>query len=362
MVVHWPNGIKAKGEVRSQWHHVIDIVPTILEAAGLPEPVSVNGIIQEPIEGVSMLYSFNDAKAADRHTTQYFEIFGNRAIYHDGWYAGTIHRAGWETTPRRPLEDDIWQLYDTRSDFSLANDLAAKNPAKLKELQDLFTSEAIKYQVFPLDDRLLMRMNAASAGRPDLMAGRTSLTVFQGMMGMSENAFINIKNRSYTITADVDIPAGGANGAILAQAGRFGGWGLFLKDGKPTYTFNWLGLNEYTVAAPQALPAGKATIVYNFVYDGGGVGKGGTMTISVNGTQVATGRIENTQGMMFSADEGTDVGADEGTAVTQACAVPCKFTGKINKVNIQLNATTPATAEAAANARSEAALKMALSN
>ncbi len=339
MVVHWPKGITAKNEIRSQWHHVIDIAPTILEAASLPEPKSVNGTVQTPIEGVSLLYTFKDPKVPSRHTTQYFEIFGNRAIYHDGWLAGTVHRAGWEFKPRRSLESDIWELYDTRSDFSLANNLAAQNPSKLKELQDLFLSEATKYHVLPLDDRVLERMNAATAGRPDLMAGRTNLTVFQGMIGMSENVFINIKNRSHTITADVEIPSGGSNGAVLAQAGRFGGWSLYIKDGKPTYTYNWLGLHEYTVAATAALPAGKVTIRFEFVYDGGGVGKGGAGTIFVNGKSVATGRIEQTQGMAFSADEGADVGADHGTAVAKAYAVPFKFNGKIGKVTIVLKGT-----------------------
>ena len=241
MVVHWPKGVKAKGEVRSQWHHVIDIAPTILEAAGLPEPKVVNGIPQTPIEGVSMLYTFDDAKAKDRHLTQYFEIFGNRAIYHDGWLAGTVHRAPWEFKPRATLENDTWELYDTRTDFSLANDLAKKNPEKLKEMQDLFMKEAVKYSVLPIDDRTFERLNAALVGRPDLMAGRTSLTVYEGMIGMSENVFINMKNRSHTITAEVQIPKGGAKGVILAQAGRFGGWSLYLKDGKPTYTYNFLG-------------------------------------------------------------------------------------------------------------------------
>ena len=252
MVVHWPKGVKAKGEVRSQWHHVIDIAPTILEAAGLPEPKMVDGIPQTPIEGVSMLYTFNDAKAKDRHLTQYFEIFGNRAIYHDGWLAGTVHRAPWEFKPRATLENDTWELYDTRTDFSLANDLAKKNPAKLKEMQDLFMKEAEKYSVLPIDDRVIERVNAALVGRPDLMAGRTSLTVYEGMIGMSENVFINTKNRSHTITAEVDIPKGGANGVILAQAGRFGGWSLYLKDGKPTYTYNFLGLQRFTIAASDA--------------------------------------------------------------------------------------------------------------
>ncbi len=190
MVVHWPKGVKAKGEVRPQWHHVIDIVPTILEAAGLPEPKTVNGVPQIPIEGVSMLGSFNDAKAKDNHLTQYFELFGNRAIYHDGWLAGTVHKAPWDPKPRAALENDTWELYDTRADFSLANDLAGKEPAKLKEMQDLFMKEAIKYNVLPIDDRGLERLNAALVGRPDLMAGRTSLTVYEGMAGMSENVFI----------------------------------------------------------------------------------------------------------------------------------------------------------------------------
>jgi len=362
MVIHWPKGITAKGEVRAQWHHVIDIAPTILEAAGLPEPKSVNGTAQTPIEGVSMVYTFADARVPSRHTTQYFEIFGNRAIYQDGWLAGTVHRAAWEFKPRRALEDDVWELYDARTDFSLANDLASKNPQKLKEMQDLFMTEAVKYSVLPLDDRTLERLNPALVGRPDLMAGRTSLTVYQGMTGMSENVFINTKNRSHTITAEVEVPQGGANGVILAQAGRFGGWSLYLKDGKPTYTYNWLGLKSYTVAASQALPAGKATIRYEFVYDGGGVGKGGTGALYVNGKSVATGRIEQTQCCAFSADEGADVGADEGTPVTEAYQVPFKFTGKIDKVTIELKEITQSAADETHKARKETALKKALSD
>ncbi|HTF63364.1 MAG TPA: arylsulfatase [Edaphobacter sp.] len=362
MVVNWPKRITAKGEVRSQWHHVIDIAPTILEATGLPEPKSVNGTQQTPIEGVSMVYTFADAKAPSRHTTQYFEIFGNRAIYQDGWLAGTVHRAAWEFKPRRALEDDVWELYDARTDFSLANDLAGKNPQKLKEMQDLFLTEAIKYSVLPLDDRTLERLNAAQVGRPDLLAGRTSLTVYEGMTGMSENVFINTKNRSHTISADVEIRKGGANGVILAQAGRFGGWSLYLKDGKPTYTYNWLGLKEYTVAAKQALPAGKSTIRFEFVYEGGGAGKGGTGTLSVNGKNVATARIDQTQCCIFSADEGADVGADEGTPVTEVYQVPFKFTGKIDKVTIDLKETTPSVAGEAAKSGKEATLKKALAD
>ena len=362
MVIHWPKGIRAKGEVRSQWHHVIDIAPTILQAAGLPEPKSVNGIVQKPIEGVSLAYTFADPKAPTRHTTQYFEIFGNRAIYHDGWLAGTVHRAAWEFKVRRPLADDIWELYDTRTDFSLANDLAANNPGKLKELQDLFLKEAVKYSVLPLDDRLQERFVAALVGRPDLMAGRTSLTVHQGMTGMSENIFIDVKNKSHTITAEVEIPKQGANGALLAQGGRFGGWSLYIKDGKPTYTYNWLGLERYTVSAKQALPAGKATIRFEFAYDGGGLGKGGTGTLFVNGKKVAAGRIEKTQFAIFSVDDAADVGADEGTPVTESYKVPFKFTGTIASVTIDLKDVKAAEHEETEHAQKTARLKKALTD
>jgi arylsulfatase len=362
MVVHWPKAIKAKGELRSQWHHVIDVAPTILEAAGLPEPTMVDSIRQRPIEGVSFAYTFADAKAASRHTVQYFEIFGNRAIYKDGWLAGTVHRAAWEFKPRTTLENDKWELYDTRNDFSLANDLAAKNPEKLKEMQALFLEEAVKYSVLPLDDRVLERTNAALVGRPSLMARRTSLTLYPGMTGMSENVFINLKNKSHVITAEVEMPKNGANGVLLAQAGRFGGWSLYIKDGKPTYTYNWLGLQRYTVAATQPLPPGKASIRLEFAYDGGGLGKGGKATILVNGKQVATGRIERTQCCFYSADEGTDVGADEGTPVTEAYKPPFKFTGKIASVTVELKDVKAADQQESEDAHKVARLKKALSD
>ncbi len=364
MVIHWPKRIKAKNELRSQWHHVIDIAPTILEAAGLPEPKVVNGITQTPIEGVSMVYTFADPKADSMHTTQYFEIFGNRAIYHDGWLAGTVHRAPWEYKPRTTLENDKWELYDTRNDFSLANDLVAKNPEKLKEMQDLFMKEAVKYSVLPIDDRMIERFDAALVGRPDLMAGRTSLTVYEGMTGMSENVFINVKNRSHTITADVQIPQGGAKGVILAQAGRFGGWSLYMKAGTPMYTYNWLGLKRYTIAAKQPVPAGKATIRFEFAYDGGGIGRGGTGTIFVDGKKVAEGKIEQTQGVAFSADEGADVGEDGETPVVENYGIPApyKFTGRINKVTIDLKEMKKADKEAVDKAQKEASLKKTLSD
>jgi arylsulfatase len=337
MVVYWPKGIKAQGEVRSQFHHVIDIAPTVLDVAGLPQPKTVDGITQIPMQGVSMAYTFDDAHAKGQHATQYFEIAGNRAIYHDGWLAGTVHRAPWESEPRAMLENDKWELYDTSKDFSLANDLAANNPDKLKQMQALFTQEAIKNHVLPIDDRGVERLNPALAGRPDLMAGRTSLTVYSGMTGMMENAFINIKNRSFSITADVEVPKKNANGVIICQGGRFGGWTLFLKNGRPIFTYNWVGLNRYTVAGKQPIAPGKATIRFEFATDSGKLGAGGTGTIFVNSTKGASGRIDNANGLIFSLDEGADVGVDEGTPVTEDYAGSDNhFTGKINQVTITL--------------------------
>jgi arylsulfatase A-like enzyme len=359
MVVSWPKRVKAKGEVRSQFHHVIDVAPTVLEAAGLPEPKSVNGVVQTPIEGASMVYSFDDAKAESRHKTQYFEIFGNRALYADGWFAGTIHRAPWEQKVRAALTEDKWELYDTRTDFSLANDLAAKNPAKLKEMQDAFLKEAVKYHVLPIDDRVFERINASMVGRPDLMGGRTSLTLHEGMMGMSENVFLDMKNRSFTITADVENPKAGASGVVLAQGGRFGGWSLYAKGGKPIFVYNFLGLQRFTVAAPQPLPAGKSTVRFEFAYDGGGLGKGGVGTIYVNDKKVAEGRIERTQPMIFSADETADVGMDDATPVSEDYkASDSRFTGKILKVTVDVKERGAGVQAEAAKAGAAAAKKV----
>jgi len=355
MVIHWPKRITAKGEVRAQFHHVIDIAPTILEAARLPEPKVVNGTKQVPIEGVSMVYTLNDAKAKSRHQVQYFEIAGNRSIYQDGWLAGTVHRAPWDFKAKTPLENDTWELYDTRSDFSLTNNLAAKNPSKLKELQTLFLKEAVNHHVLPIDDRTIERLNAKIAGRPDLMGDRTSLVVYPGMTGMSENAFINIKNHSHTITAEVEIAEAGANGVILAQGGRFGGWSLYLKDGTPTYTYNFLGLQRFNIAASQPIASGKTVIRFEFAYDGGGIGKGGLGTLSVNGQKVAEGRIEHTHCCVFSLDDTADVGADGGTPVTEDYKEDDgKFTGTIDRVTIDLKDLKAASTEMEQHAVREA--------
>jgi arylsulfatase len=339
MVISWPKGIKARNGIRTQFGHVIDIAPTILQAIGLPEPKVVDGTPQIPMEGTSLVYTFDDSKAKERHTTQYFEIAGNRAIYHDGWFARTIHRAPWEPKPRRTLEDNsAWELYDVRSDFSLANNLAAKNPQKLAELQAIFLQQAEKYHVLPMDDRVFERLDAAAVGRPDLMGGRTSMTLSEGMTGMMEGVFVNVKNRSKTITAEVEVPQGVANGTILAQGGRFGGWSLYVKDGVPGYAYNFLGLEQTRIVADKPLAPGKATVKFDFAYDGGGPGKGGMGTLYVNGEKVAEGRIEHTQAGLFSADETADVGIDLGTPVVEAVGAEqaSRFSGHIPKVTVEV--------------------------
>ena len=335
MVMHWPNGFKSRGEVRSQWSHVNDIGPTVLEATGLPMPDTINGIPQLPMDGVSLLYATDDADAPDRHTTQYFEMFGNRAIYHEGWLARVVHGVPWHPAPIRTLQEDIWELYDTTVDFSLTNDLAAKNPEKLAELQAIFDREALANNVFPLDDRRYERFDPAQAGRPDLMGGRTSLTLADGMDGMLENTFINIKNRSKTVTANVEL-VGNDRGIILTQGGKFGGWALYMDGGKPAYTYNWFGLQKYTIASDEALPAGPAEVKLEFAYDGGGPGKGGLATLYVNGEKVSEGRVERTTPAVFSGDETADVGKDDATQVVAAFenVRDSHFTGSVTSVTV----------------------------
>jgi arylsulfatase len=335
MVMHWPNGFKSRGEVRSQWSHVNDIGPTVLEATGLPMPDTIYGIPQLPMDGVSLLYATDDADAPDRHTTQYFEMFGNRAIYHEGWLARVVHGVPWHPTPIRTLQEDIWELYDTTVDFSLTNDLAAENPEKLAELQAIFDREALANNVFPLDDRRYERFDPAQAGRPDLMGGRTSLTLADGMDGMLENTFINIKNRSKTVTANVEL-VGNDRGIILTQGGKFGGWALYMDGGKPAYTYNWFGLEKYTISSDEALPAGPAEVKLKFAYDGGGPGKGGLATLYVNGEKVSEGRVERTTPAVFSGDETADVGKDDATQVVAAFenVRDSHFTGSVTSVTV----------------------------
>ena len=332
MVIHWPKGIKAQGEVRSQFGHVIDIAPTVYEVTKIPAPKKVNGIDQDPLEGKSLVYSFDNPSAKETHTVQYFEMFGNRAIYSDGWYARTIHRPAWQAKPSQTLQEDVWELYNSNEDFSLSTNVAASNAAKLKELQAVFMTEAEKFHVLPIDDRLLERTNAEAVGRPSVMEGRNTVTYGPGMKGMGVDIFIATPGKSYTMTADVDVQAG-ANGVIVAQGGRFGGFSFFLNNGKPTFVYNYLGLEKFTVASSQALSPGRHTIVYAFKSDGG-LGKGGVGTITVDGNKAGEGRIGKTQPGIFSVDDLADVGTDDGTPVTDY-GKSRKFTGTLNKVTIQ---------------------------
>lgn len=338
MIVNWPQGIQARKEIRHQWHHVIDIVPTILEAARLPQPIMVNGARQQPMEGVSLAYTFADEHASDRHATQYFEMFGNRGIYHEGWSACTKHATPWELTgvTLPTFDDDIWELYRP-DDWSQAHNVATQHPEKLHELQQLFLIEAAKYQVFPLDDRRAERFNSEIAGRPDLLAGRRSMTLYPGMTHLNENTVLNVKNKSFAVSAEVVIAQGGASGVIIAQGGRFAGWCLYCKAGVLTYCYNWVGRAWYYVRANQPLPSGRHTVRFEFHYDGGGVGKGGTGTLLVNDQQVGQGRIDHTAPFLFSADDFMDIGKDTGAPVSEDYETPQGgFTGEIAWVRLDL--------------------------
>jgi arylsulfatase len=333
MIIQWPAGIKAKGEVRSQFGHVIDIAPTVYELSKIPAPTTVNNIKQDPIEGTSLVYTFNDAGAAEQHKVQYFEMFGNRGVYQDGWFARTIHRPAWKQKPDNTLQDDKWELYNTNEDFSLNNNVAAQNAAKLKEMQALFMKEAEKYHVLPLDDRLLERTNAELMGRPTVMGNRNTVTYGEGMKGMGVDIFIDLRSTSYTITTEVAIDAKG-NGVIVCQGGRFGGLSFYIKDGKPAFSYNYLGMESTQIIAAQPLKPGNYKLVYDFKYDGGGMGKGGVGTITVNGNKVVEKRIEKTQPGIFSVDDMADIGLDEGTQVANYGA-SSKFNGKISYVTVE---------------------------
>ena len=336
-IVHWPRGIEAKGEIRHQFHHVIDVCPTVLEVAGLPHPTFVDGVQQKPMEGVSMAYSFDDPAAAERHETQYFEMFGNRGIYHKGWTAVTKHRTPWETgadvkTPA--FDDDVWELYDTTTDWTQAHDVAAEHPDKLHELQRLWLIEAVKYNVVPLDDRFVERGLPETAGRPTLIQGRRQL-LFGGMGRLTENSVLMMKNTSFSLTAELSVPDANAEGVIVAQGGVSGGHSLYVKGGRPKYCYNFFGLERYYVEATEAIPAGGHQVRMEFAYDGGGIGKGGTVTLYIDGRVVGDGRVEQTEAFLFSADETCDVGDEYGSPVTTDYGAKT-FTGEIAWVEIDL--------------------------
>ncbi|MGC1422453.1 MAG: arylsulfatase [Terracidiphilus sp.] len=338
-IVHWPKGIQGRGELRTQFCHCIDVAPTILEVAGLPQPLFVNGVQQHPIEGVSMAYAFNDAKAADQHETQYFEMAGNRGIYHNGWTAVTRHSTPWllmgEKVPA--FDDDVWELYDTSKDWTQANNLAAQMPEKLHELQRLWLIEAARYNVLPLDDRKVERMNSDLAGRPVLIKGKSQI-LFGNMGRLSENSVINIKNKSHSVTAEIVVPSSGAvEGVIIAQGGNIGGWSLYAKGGKLKYCYNFLGIHYFYAESSDPLPTGEHQVRMEFAYAGGGLGKGGVATLFVDGKQVGQGQVAITAAMVFSADDGCDVGVDNGSPVSPDYgARGNEFTGRVRGVQLAI--------------------------
>jgi arylsulfatase A-like enzyme len=338
-IVHWPAGFTSRGETRTQFTHVIDLAPTVLEAAGLPEPSFVNGVQQSPLEGSSMLYSFDDADAPERHDLQYFEMAGNRGIYFKGWSAVTRHSTPWlPTEVLPPLDEDVWELYDGNKDWTQARDLAAEDPDRLSSLQRLWLIEAVKYNVLPIDDRRFERLNATIAGRPQLITG-TKQVLFPGMKRLSENSVLDIKNRSFSVTAALDASSQGAtSGVVIAQGGRFGGWALYFKAGRAGFVYNLLGMQEFVTQAGEEIAPGRHQVRAEFAYDGGGLAKGGDVTLYYDGRCVGTGRVDQTQPLVFSADETTDIGDDYGMPVSTEYAEASRFNGRIDVVQIDVGA------------------------
>jgi arylsulfatase A-like enzyme len=335
-IVHWPNGFRARGEIRSQFSHVIDIAATVLDAAGVPEPVSVHGVQQMPLHGKSMVPTFDDGNAPEHRETQYFEMFVNRGIYHQGWTAVTRHSTPWLLAQAPPIDDDVWELY-APDDWTQSHDVAGEMPDKLAELQRLFLIEAARYNVLPLDDRRAERFNADLAGRPQLVRGSSQL-LFGGMARLSENSILVLKNKSHAVTAEIVVPEGGAQGVIIAQGGAFGGWSLYLHEGRPTYCYNLFGLQQFKVYGQDRLAAGEHQVRVEFSYDGGGMGKGGDVNLHVDGKQVAEGRVEATVPMLFSADETCDVGADSATPVSDDYGPrDSEFTGEVGWIQIDID-------------------------
>jgi len=336
LVVHWPAGIAASGEIRDQFHHVIDVAPTVLEVAHIPEPTYVHGVMQHPMEGVSMRYSFDDGGAAERRETQYFEMMGNRGIFHKGWTACTKHRTPWEVGGMLHFDEDTWELYGP-DDWTQAHDLAAAHPDKLRDLQRLWLIEASRRNVLPLDDRSVERFLASLAGRPELVTG-TSQILFGGMQRLSEGSVISVKNRSHAVTAEVEVPEDSASGVIIAQGGAFGGWSLYAIAGTPRYCHNLLGLRRFVVAGTESIPPGRHQVRMEFAAAGQGLGIGGTVTLYIDGLAVGSGAVEATVPLLFSGDETTDIGSDLGTPVSDEYpARGNEFGGTVRWVQIDVD-------------------------
>jgi arylsulfatase len=340
LAVSWPAGIKQPGGVRSQFHHVIDIAPTVYEAVGIPFPDMLNGVTQKPLDGVSMAYSFNNESAPGRRRSQYFEMFINRGIYHDGWWAASRTGIPWESTPATPPDPDtaVWELYNLDEDFSQAIDLATANPKKLRELQDLWWAEASRNEVLPLDARKTPRLSAALQGRPSLAGDRTSFTYYPGVLALPAGSAPQILNKSFTITAKIEMPREGSDGAILSFGGSDGGYGLYVRDKRPVFVGNFLNRSITRVTSEAPLGPGAATLRAEFAYDGGGLGKGGTMTLYANGQKVGESRMEQTQAITLGLGGTLDIGEDTGSAVDEAYTPPFRFGGEIQSVTIDLKA------------------------
>ncbi|HET7236501.1 MAG TPA: arylsulfatase [Actinomycetota bacterium] len=335
-IVHWPGGFRARGEIRTQFTHVIDVAATVLDAAGLPEPTFVNGIQQMPLHGSSLVPTFDDPAAPELRETQYFEMFVNRGIYHKGWTAVTRHSTPWVMQPELPaFDDDVWELYGP-DDWTQSRDLSKEHPDKLHELQRLFLIEAARYNVLPLDDRRVERFNPDLAGRPTLIRGKSQI-LFGGMGRLSENSVVTLKNKSHAVTAQIEVPDGGADGVIVAQGGAFGGFSLYVHEGKPAYCYNLFGLQRFKVYGEAAVPAGEHQVRMEFAYDGGGLGKGGTVTLYLDGAKVGEGRVEGTVPMLFSADETTDIGTDSATPVSDDLGGMARFTGRVRWVQLDID-------------------------
>jgi arylsulfatase A-like enzyme len=334
-VVHWPNGFTARGQVRAQFSHVIDVAATVLDAAGLPEPTFVHGVQQMRLHGKSMIPSFDDPAAPEHRGTQYFEMFVNRGIYHRGWTAVTRHSIPWLLAESPPIDADVWELY-APDDWTQAHDLAGEQPEKLAELQRLFLIEAARYNVLPLDDRRAERFNADLAGRPQLIRGRSQL-LYEGMGRLSENSVVVIKNKSHAVTAQIEVPEGGGEGVIVAQGGAYAGWSLYLHGGRPAYCYNFFGLQLFKIYGEQPVPAGEHQIRMEFAYDGGGLAKGGDVTLYLDGDKVSEGRVEHTVPMLFSGDETTDLGRDSATPVSDDHGTDNAFTGRVLWVQIDID-------------------------